>query len=163
MYRAEQWFAGRRFRWQAAITIMALAQLMGGYARAADDQEAIRQLLLDTFDRPEARLVVDPLVVAGDHAVADWIQDQRGGRALLHRRAGAWRVVLCSGDGITTAQGLHQAGVPLAEADLLSSKLAEAEGVIAPDRRALFSTFEGTVLIEAGSHHGGPPAHRANQ
>lgn len=149
--------SGRR---QLVMTIVTLAQLIGGQAGAGDGHEPIRRILLETFDRPEAQLAVDPLIVVGDHAIAGWTQDQRGGRVLLHRHAGTWMIVLCSGDGITTTQGLVQTGVPHAAAELLSSRLAEAEKTTSPDRRALFSTFDGTVLIRSGTHHEGLQGHR---
>lgn len=149
----------RRVHRRAIMTIAVIAQSIGGHAAAGDEEERIRRLLLEAFDKPEARLVVEPVVIVGGHAIADWSQSQGGGRALLRQRAGEWVVLLCSGDGVTTAQGLMQMGVPGADAGALSLKLAEAEKAVAPDRLALFSTFEGTVLMDAGMHHEKPHDH----
>ena len=37
-----------------------------------------------TFDRPDAKLTVAPVVVAGGHAVAGWTQGDMGGPQLLY-------------------------------------------------------------------------------
>jgi len=140
------------------LVAMAFAALAASPVFAADDGAAIRQLLLATFDKPDAPLAVAPVVVAGDHAVADWSQGAGGGRALLRRAAHggeAWSLVLCAGDGIRTADALRQAGVPAADADTLATRLAEAERAVSPERRALFSSFEGVVMMHGGDapHH----------
>lgn len=43
------------------------------------DQAAIKGLMRKTWERPSAPLSVDPVVVVDDHAIAGWIQDDRGG------------------------------------------------------------------------------------
>jgi hypothetical protein len=126
----------------------------GGVA-ADTDEVAVKEVLMVTFDKPEARLAVDPVVVAGDYAVAGWIQAKLGGRALLRRRAGQWALILCSGDGIVSTGALQQAGVPRQDAENLSVRLETAENAMPAERRALLSTFEGTVLMGTGGHPGG--------
>ena len=49
------------------------------------DVEHITHLLKRQFDRPDAPLKVQPVVVLGDAAVAGWFQQDRGGRALLRK------------------------------------------------------------------------------
>ena len=65
-------------------------------ARAADspDEAGIRQVLMTTFDKPEARMQVEPIVVQAEHAVAGWIQGERGGRALERLAEEAFDLVL---------------------------------------------------------------------
>ena len=41
----------------------------------------IAALLHGMFDKPGVTLSVSPVVVAGDHAIADWSQGEMGGRA----------------------------------------------------------------------------------
>jgi hypothetical protein len=62
--------------------IMAVASLMRADAAVAGaDQDAVRDVLMATFDKPEVHLVVDPVVVSSAHAIADWTQGATGGRA----------------------------------------------------------------------------------
>ncbi len=126
---------------------------------AASDQDAIRHVLMSTFDKPESRLVVDPVVVSGDHAIAGWSQGDMGGRALLRKKGQAWDVVLCAGDDLKKAEVLTKVGLPAAAAKTLSTSLAAAEAKVPPDRLALFSKFEGLVMVSGDAHHG--PGHGA--
>ncbi len=50
------------------ITAVIIALHWTAAAFAVSDEDSIRQLLHGTFDRPDSRLVVDPVVVAGSHA-----------------------------------------------------------------------------------------------
>jgi hypothetical protein len=125
----------------------------------ASDGDAIRHVLMSTFDKPESRLVVDPVVVSGDHAIAGWSQGDMGGRALLRKKGSVWDVVLCAGDDLKKADVLTKVGLPVAAAKSLSAGLAAAEAKVAPDRLALFSKFEGLVMVGGDGHHGhGQPA-----
>jgi copper(I)-binding protein len=78
---------------------------------------------------------------------------------LLHRRHAKWALILCSGDGIKTVEGLRQAGVPPDDAAALARRLADAEGGLSPERLALFAKFEGTVMMDGSGHH--PPVQQA--
>lgn len=138
-------------------TAMVCASVGATAADANPDQAAIRQVLMSTFDKPEARLLVDPVVVVGPHAVAGWTQGERGGRALLLRHGTEWRITLCAGDGLRQAKVLHQAGIPQAEAQALAKDLATAEARLPAAQRARFSTFDGVVRMDASGQH--PPAH----
>jgi hypothetical protein len=50
------------------------------------DETTIAQLLQGMFNKPGETLVVELLVIARGHAIADWTQGRVGDRALLHRR-----------------------------------------------------------------------------
>jgi hypothetical protein len=132
----------------AIVAVFATTQALAGQS-----EDQIAKLMHGTFDRHDAKLAVDPIVLAGDHAIAGWSQGDLGGRALLRRHHGAWSIVLCSGDGIRSAQALRQAGIPPVEADALSAKLAAAEARVAPERLALFAKFEGIVMMDASEAH----------
>lgn len=119
----------------------------------------IKHLLHDTFDKPESRLVVDPVVVSGDHAIAGWSQADMGGRALLRLRHGTWSLILCSGDGIKSAEALRHSGVPAGDAAKLAAALAAIEAKLPRDRLALFARFEGTLMMNADGSH--PPVQHA--
>ncbi len=76
-----------------------------------------------------------------------------GGRALFRSRNGTWSLILCSGDGIRSAEALRHAGMSQADAIAVADKLAEAERGIPPDRLALFAKFEGTLMMDAAPGH----------
>lgn len=116
-------------------------------AAAETSEEAVRAVLLKTWDKPDAKLVVDPVVVVGDHAIAGWTQGVRGGRALLKLRSGSWSVVLCSGDPLKQASALVEAGVLEENARRLVRDLSAAERRADPARVRLFATFEGVVRM----------------
>jgi ribulose 1,5-bisphosphate synthetase/thiazole synthase len=137
---------------RALLGLAVVFSLVGDVIAGADD-EAIRGLLMDSFNRQEARLAVDPIVVANDHAIADWIQDNRGGRALLRRKAGQWVIVLCSGNGIKSADAMRLAGVPAADAAKLAASLESAEKTMPTDQLALLASFKGTVLMGPDGAH----------
>jgi hypothetical protein len=126
-------------------------------AVAGPDEDAVRHLLHTTFDKPESRLVVDPIAVAGEHSVAGWTQGDMGGRALLRRKGHEWQLVLCSGDQLKSAETLAKVGLSADAAKTLSAQLAEAESKLSPARLALFSKFDGIVMMDAAGHH--PPSH----
>jgi hypothetical protein len=120
------------------------------------DQAAIRQLMRNTWERADAPLSVEPIVVVGDFAIAAWIQDDRGGRALLRRHHKIWEVTLCSGDHLRSAETARAAGVPGAVAEQLVAQLLETEKHMAPERLAKLSLFDGIVRMDGTSpapHH----------
>lgn len=126
------------------------------FAQTTDtaDQAGIRQVMMKTWDKPQARLDVGPITVLADHAVAGWTQDGRGGRALLTRKSdGRWQVAACAGDGLKEVKTLELTGMPPATAREMARMIAKAEASVTPQRRALFSTFDGMVRMDsAGSH-----------
>tara|TARA_R110002110_G_scaffold240881_1_gene457169 strand:- start:801 stop:1244 length:444 start_codon:yes stop_codon:yes gene_type:complete len=124
---------------------------------ADEDASQIVHLLKSTFDRPDAALQAEPVVVVADYAIADWSQDGRGGRALLRQHDGSWSIVLCSGDALKDEKFLADAGVPSADAPTLAKALAEAETDVTPERLAQFSLFDGTVRMDGGTEHGSHP------
>jgi copper(I)-binding protein len=149
-----------------AQRLLVVAIIAFSYSKAVAsnaDEGAIRHLLMSTFDRPESRLVVEPVVVTGGHAIAGWAQGDMGGRALLRRRHGTWSLILCSGDGIKSADALHHAGVPSADATTLSQQLADAESRLPRERLVLFAKFEGTLMMDASGNHPQHPPMQQSQ
>lgn len=131
-------------------------------ATANSDEDAIRHLLHGTFYRRGSLLIIQPVVVVSDHAIAGWTQGEMGGhvlggRALLRRKGPRWQVVLCSGDALKSAETLGRVGLAAPLATALAARLAEAEADIDPERLASFARFDGIVLIEPDGHS--PPAH----
>lgn len=133
----------------------AVALASCGAGSADNNVKAIRDLLHATFDREGTELVIDPVVVSGDHGIADWTQGDMGGRALLRRADGHWQVVLCAGDQIRTSGALREASIPEADAQVLAAALAEAEKHASSERLAKMAAFGEVVRMEgnATGHH----------
>ncbi len=120
------------------------------------DAHQIEHSMKRQFDRPDAPLKVAPVTIVGEHAVAGWTQQARGGRALLHKdkdKAG-WSITLCAGDGLLQTEVLASAGVPAAQARQLAAAVGAAEARLPARQRQLFASFEGVVKVQAGHAHG---------
>lgn len=128
-------------------------------AHAGDDAARIRALIGETWDTPDRKVETDPVVVSGDHAIASWTLAERGGRALLRRKDGGWRVVLCSGDPLKDAAWLEEAGVPASDAERLATALRAAEASVPDQRREKFSLFEGVIEGPHGPSDAHPHSH----
>lgn len=89
-------------------------------------------------------------------AVAGWTQGDMGGRALLRRKQQVWEIILCAGDGIRSRDALAKAGIPNQDAATLERELAEAESKLEPQHVAMFSRFEGMLMMDGSGAH--PPA-----
>jgi hypothetical protein len=119
----------------------------GAFAGPAEDTAVIANILHGMFDKPGSALQVEPVMVAGAYAVADWAQGEVGGRALLRRQSDGWTLVLCAGDGIKTPEGLTRVGVPASDAAELAEDMRRAEASLSPERVGKFSRFEGLVMM----------------
>ncbi len=120
------------------------------------DEEAIEALLKAQFHTKENPLSVAPIVVTGDHAVAGWAQDSRGGRAFLQKSDQGWEVVMCSGEKLVKAHSFMTMGMSSAEANSLQSAITDAEAKLSPNTIALFNSFEGEIILNnktQGAHH----------
>jgi hypothetical protein len=138
-----------------------LLSLMAAPARGADDEAAIRRLLVDVFDKPEARLTVDPVVIEEDVAIADWSQGDLGGRALLRRKGAVWEIALCAGDALRQSSALEKLGLAKPRAEALAASLASAEKRLSPALLARMAQFDGVVAVDsAGGHTPLDPHHR---
>jgi hypothetical protein len=124
-------------------------------ARALDTAEAeIIQVLKNQFDRPVNSLEVPVVVVSGDYAVADWLQDNRGGRALLRHDVDGWHTQMCSGAQFKSVQVLLQAGVPSADAERISQDLAVQESNLIAEQLKKIDSFQGIVdMLTQQEHH----------
>ncbi|MDD1954335.1 copper uptake system-associated protein [Pseudomonas qingdaonensis] len=123
-------------------------------ADIASEQQSIQQLMRHSFERPDAPLDVGPVTVEGDHAVAGWLQDKRGGRALLRKGPHGWRVVLCAGDSLLNPSTLRSAGLSDADATQLSQAVRSAEATQSEERVKQFALFQGVVKVDKDPGHG---------
>jgi hypothetical protein len=107
----------------------------------SDDRQAITQALHQSIDKPGAQLEVDPIVVRQSYAIAGWLQGEAGGRALLHRERGEWKIVAQAGEELRDAQFVKAAGVPQQEASALTNMLITAERSVPEARLARFDRY----------------------
>jgi hypothetical protein len=128
------------------------------------DTQSIEHAMKALFDKPEAPLVVAPVSVEGDYAVAGWIQQGRGGRALLKKENGKWSIQVCGGDGLKQASALTMTGMDRALADKLARKVAAAEKNLSADQLKKFAMFEGVMRVDGSAHapHGTAHEHSAH-
>jgi hypothetical protein len=141
----------------AHLLFAALA--LSGCARGGDvsAEQGVRAFMAGVFDRPEARLTVPTVATVGDYAVAGWLQDGRGGRALLKRSDEGWEFVVCSGDELLQPAGLRSAGLPADLADNMVDRLLQAEASLSSEQRARLGSFRGVLRMEGVGH---PPVAR---
>ena len=111
-------------RYASALMLMFAGPVLAQTA----DEAAIYKSLHASFDRPDSRLTIAPVVVSGDHAIAGWAQGGMGGQALHRKKRESWQLVLCAGDGIKSRDALTKAGVSAQDAAALERDLAAAEG-----------------------------------
>ncbi|MCA3559888.1 MAG: copper uptake system-associated protein [Aestuariivirga sp.] len=140
---------------RAVLAASLVLGLLPNVVLAHDDQHEIIHLMKGMFDTPENPLSVEPVVVIGDNAIAGWVQGERGGRALLWRVDGQWKIRLCSGDSLKDPKFLESANISAADATTLAAQLAAAESKLDPAVLAKFSSFEGTMMIDPKAGHGG--------
>jgi hypothetical protein len=134
-----------------------------GFAENSFETAAIAKVMRDIWDRPDARLDLDPVVAVDGYAIARWTQGELGGRALLQKHGGAWQVVLCSGDPLCEASTARAAAVPAATAERLTESLCKAEAAIPAERRKQLSLFQGLVKMGERTperQHRQSPVHR---
>jgi hypothetical protein len=135
-----------------------MAFASGAVHAAPTADAAVRAVMMKTWDRPEQRLEVDPVVVVGDHALAGWVQGDRGGRALLRKTAQGWQVHVCGGDGLKDPVALRDAGLEASSARSLVAALSDAESRLPAAQVRRFSLFGKNVVV--GPDHGAQ-AHEA--
>ena len=124
------------------------------------DNAQIEYLLKEQFDRPDSQLIVAPIIVDGDHAVAGWAQDGKGGRAYLSKTKSGWAVRMCSGESLTKEDTYTALGVSTFQASELTSRLLKEEIKMGNNSSKLFSSFEGTIVLDGSqSHHGTGEGH----
>ncbi len=126
------------------------------FAQDAGGQAEIRRSLIHIFAKADDPLSLDPIVVEADAAIVGWVQGSLAGRAFLRKKDGQWSIVACGGDALKNAEKLQALGLDRARAAALAGKLTAAEKVIDPRRVALFSSFDGVVVM---GHEPAAPAH----
>lgn len=125
-------------------------------AAVTDDAERIRAIINGIYDTPEHKVTIDPIVVQDNHAIASWIQQDKGGRALLYRDdQGAWAITLCAGAAVKEVKFLTETGIAQTDAEAMAKGIAAAEAKLGSDKIALFNSFTGIMRngTKPGHHH----------
>lgn len=137
-----------KLRILSLIVAIALAGAPSLHAEESVDQKAIHTVIHAMFDRPDAELIIEPVTVESDFAVAGWVQGEMGGRAFLHREAGNWVLLLCTGDEILSSAALQQSGMSAEAADRMLAAITEDEKTVAPERLRMFASFQGIMRMD---------------
>lgn len=145
-----------------AVPAPAVAASSADALAPAAEVAAVTAHLKALFDRPEAPLHVNPVVMEGTHAVAGWVQGNMGGRALLQKRQGAWEVVVCAGDSLRDPATYVLTGMNEAAATRLAEKVRSAEAALPATTRHLFSLFSGSVRGQDHTGHKHTMQHSPN-
>lgn len=97
-----------------------------------NDTSQIRLLINNTFDKPNSKVMIDPIVIVDTFAIADWEQDEKAGRALLKKEFDTWKLWSCGGKDFKEKASLVLMGVPNDVAAMLSYELFESEEKLNP-------------------------------
>lgn len=131
-------------KWIAVTVFVVAASLQA--TEPSTDQTQIEKLMRSVWDRPDAPMIVQPISVVDDYAIAGWQQDTKGGRALLHRaEKGQWKVAGCGGKTIQEIGSLKSLGVPEATALKLLEMENAAEKTLPADVRKRLGSFNGLI------------------
>ena len=95
--------------------------------------------------------IIAPITILGTAAVVGWQIKDKGGRAFLRKNAGQWRLVLLSGESLTTTAGLQAQKLSPAIARQMHDALKDAETGVPLDVRQRFDEFVGTIIVEKGA------------
>ncbi len=118
--------------------------------------QEIQTLISTIYDKPNMKVETSPIAVVDDYAVADWVQGQRGGRALLQRIKGKWAIMACGADGLKDLKTLSDSGIPKPTANNIIAKLNAAEKNVDSHRLHLFSLFgtkDDPMQMDHHEHH----------
>ena len=120
----------------------------------AKETTAIEMALKLQWDKPNHPIRVPVIVIQGDYAIADWIQEQRGGRALLKRDQQNWQTLICGDANMKQVGNLVSAGVSREDAKHLAAALEQEEKRLSDADKALIDSFKGIVdLLKEPQHH----------
>ncbi len=148
---------GLAWSWQSAAQTPALlpAETESPASAAEVELAQIHQLMAKTWHSEQQPLRLGPSVLQADLAIADWWWQGKGGRAVLKKIAGQWKIVLCGGAGVKQPALFTGLGLTAAEADLLVLRLLQAEAQLSAAELQLLDSFGATVRLD-GQHAAHP-------
>lgn len=117
---------------------------------ASPKEEVIRAIKLQ-WEKPDYLVAVPVVAVRQEFAIADWLQGNRGGRAMLRKMHGVWQTLACGDAKMKTVAQLKQFGVPEPQAQLLIQALNEQEQHLTQEELQVIDGFSG--IMELRQHH----------
>ena len=135
------------------VALSMLAQL--GIANSSPEED-VAKAISKVYDKPDQKVVTNPVAVVDKFAIADWTQGNRGGRALMKNINGQWAISACGADGLKDLKNLKDAGIPPNVAESLLTRLTQLEKPLDPQRLKMFSLFgtkDDPKNMEEGRHH----------
>ena len=118
-----------------------------------ESRARIQKLISTTFDRPDLKVQTDPIVIEGKVAIADWIQGEKGGRALLTRKHVDWEIIACGGAGFKDPSVIAASGISKRIANNITEKLKTAEAKLPPQKVKQLDSCDGVVTMGRNSRH----------
>ena len=144
-------------RWLPIFIFVVFASLtlfMGKSIADVAQHAAIESTIKAQWEKPDRLVRVPVIVVSGEYAIADWIQEPKGGRVLLRQHAGRWQTLMCGDANLKQLRHLVTAGVPEVDAEKLTLALTQAEASLTVDEQTTINSFVGIVdLLKAPHHH----------
>jgi hypothetical protein len=146
----------------ALLFVVATCLFSNAIAHPQTEEESrarIQKLISTTFDRPDLKVQTDPIVIEGKVAIADWIQGEKGGRALLTRKHVDWEIIACGGAGFKDPAVIAAAGISKRIANNITEKLKTAEAKLPPQKIKQLDSFDGVVTMGHNMRHGSVSKH----
>ncbi len=138
----------------SAVSLLISAGSVGAHSQTEEvSREKIKTLISKSFDQPNLPVKTSPIVIEGKVAIADWVQGQKGGRALLRRKHADWEIIACGGAGFKDPSGIAAVGISKEIASNITAKLSTAEAGLSPQLVKQFDSFDGVVNMMHGDHH----------
>ncbi|WP_051412912.1 copper uptake system-associated protein [Methylophilus sp. 5] len=142
-----------KFMLKLSVCLIALGVATAhAHPAALDDEQSVAKEMHETWDKPNQPLLLPVIVIHNGMAIADWIQGDKGGRALLkyHPAHQHWHTLLCGGAELTASKHLEEAGMSTADAQALAKSLQQREQALADDQRQRIDSFKGVVKFSKG-------------
>lgn len=140
-------------KWMLKFSLfLMLLNMATAHAHSAADEQSVATEMHETWDKPNQPLTLPVIVIHQGMAIADWIQGDKGGRALLkyHPAHQHWHTLLCGGAELTVSSHLEAAGMSAADAQTLVARLQKQEQGLAEDQRQQINSFKGVVKFSKG-------------
>ena len=123
-----------------AAALLATVTACDSKSSIAEEKAAIANLVQSSYGG--AQMSVEPIVVRTKYAIADWSNDGGGGRALVSKEHGDWKIVVAAGGDMRDPEFLVRAGVPQAEAKALVNFLLTSERKLPETRLAMLDSYK---------------------